>query len=867
MLHFTDGSISYHRAGQPRSQESVSLDPLEVSRALQPGSYRISSPDDPAYAAARQPDAVSRKTKGQAFTWICEDWDPQAGCRNLRTDDHVKMHWIYLELPDTLQPGKHYLLMLDQLAAGTDTLHISFSASYLHHSEALHVNNVGYSPEAPARFAYLYHWMGSGGGLDLSAWSGRPFYLADSAGRTVFTGTIRFRRSKTSDETGQPNDTPEQNFSGADVYECDFSAWKMPGTYRVMVPGIGSSFPFRLASDAYLEPFHQVMNGIYQQRSGIEIVSPWADQQRPAPHHPGLTPGFAGKLRYSSRRMQDLQEMDHSDADRAGIEAGFKGPIDTWGWYQDAGDWDGYVSHMKVPIELMTLYELAPQQFPDGQLRLPEAWNGLPDLLDEARWLLRYFCRTRAAMQAAGYGSGGVGGARVAGDWFGGDYAPDGVTFGSWQDTLRTWAVLGEDVFTSFCYAGLAAQFAWILQSEGLEDPEQIDWAAESQTAWAWAEAHTQSADFQAPHGLNVYQNRLYAAAALYRLTGDSAYHDQFIEDISEAEAGGGPIYSGSAIEEAWRYPMYLYLLMPGSRPVHRPTLQQLQSINAQSALNVLTAAEQRACRWGGNYYFPMLVGQATTPLISAGVLGFGVARRYAPDLAAQWKRAIYTTADYFLGTNPLNMTWITGVGERSPGEIFCLDSWYLDPAAYPRSGIVPYGPWLANSEPRPLGPWDPDFANKTLAPPVSQWPGHERWWNSRPTPLQAEYTIHQNLINAAVCYGLLAAGPDAQPDWEPYDESYVYKPDPVPVKWPAPALAPQPSPGGAFRILLPESWIGTGLALEVWDQAGRKTAIISFLQITASEQEVTLPLAAGLYYYQLRSGTRISTGKLLIAP
>ena len=44
------------------------------------------------------------------------------------------------------------------------------------------------------------------------------------------------------------------------------------------------------------------------------------------------------------------------------------------------------------------------------------------------------------------------------------------------------------------------------------------------------------------------------------------------------------------------------------------------------------------------------------------------------------WKSYIYTTADYMLGTNPLNMTMITGLGERYPEQIFHMDMWYLNP-------------------------------------------------------------------------------------------------------------------------------------------------------------------------------------------
>ena len=54
----------------------------------------------------------------------------------------------------------------------------------------------------------------------------------------------------------------------------------------------------------------------------------------------------------------------------------------------------------------MFLYEAFPDHFVDGELNIPGSGNGLPDLLDEARWLLRFYHRTRHAILAAGYGSG-----------------------------------------------------------------------------------------------------------------------------------------------------------------------------------------------------------------------------------------------------------------------------------------------------------------------------------------------------------------------------------------------------------------------------------------------------------------------------
>jgi hypothetical protein len=103
---------------------------------------------------------------------------------------------------------------------------------------------------------------------------------------------------------------------------------------------------------------------------------------------------------------------------------------DTWGWYQDAGDWDSYFTHLRVAQELLLVYEMGPRKLRTIELNIPESGNGVPDILEEAAWLPRFCQRLRAELQSRGWGSGGVG-LRVAGDAFGNDEKTLPVTAGS----------------------------------------------------------------------------------------------------------------------------------------------------------------------------------------------------------------------------------------------------------------------------------------------------------------------------------------------------------------------------------------------------------------------------------------------------
>jgi endoglucanase len=748
MVHFDDGFVVYHQIGQKRDNERAVVNPLSIVQASLVGAYTLQSSDDANYSTGQRPTQVGRKTKATEFTWLCQSWNN--GCTNT-SPDHAKEHWIYLTLPTDMVNGRTYTLNTGSLGTNASTWTFTFDENKIR-SEGIHVNQVGYHPAAAQKYGYLYHWAGDLGGIDFSAWNGRPFQLVTAnSGEVVFNGTVAFRLNKNNQETGQPNDTPNRNFAGADVWECNFSSFDTPGEYRLVIPGVGCSFPFTIGNNAYNPAFYAAIRSLYHNRSGIALQAPYTTFTRPAPHRSGVTPGFANKLKYSTFRTFDLGTYDGTTGDKAAIEARAKGTLtNTWGWYQDAGDWDGYYTHAQIPAWLLVLLESDPQRCPDGALNIPESGNGLPDLLDEARWLPAYFQRARKEITDKGWGTGGVPGARVFGDLWGED-APGGVGAGSWQDTQRDWYVLGEDPWMTYKYAGIAAHLAWIYQSNNWQDPSGIDWRTEAINAWNWAKNNTLPGDLTKNLDFPLRHVRMYAAAQLLRLTGESAYNDQFVADAPVS----WPTGNGSLSADDLQLAAFTYANLPDNlvNSTQKSTAIRLLTLGADEEL--LLTARRRACRWGGNFFFPMLVGQATTPIIGSGALGYLLYRKTEPSKANGYLDAMRTTADYFLGNNPLNMCWITGVGDRSPAAVFHLDWWYSGKTEV-LPGVTPYGPWL-NGDYGPLGPWNHMWANQFVYPVIDRWPGHERWFSQRTSPLAAEFTVHQNTRLTAMIYGLLS--------------------------------------------------------------------------------------------------------------
>ena len=138
------------------------------------------------------------------------------------------------------------------------------------------------------------------------------------------------------------------------------------------------------------------------------------------------------------------------------------------------------------------------------------------------------------------------------------------------------------------------------------------------------------------------------------------------------------------------------------------------------------------------------------------GAIAYTLARSTDPDRARKYLSALYTTCDYFLGTNALNQTWMTRVGPRCPTEIFHMDAWYNGKGNY-HEGLIPYSPWRKSKD-QGQGPWDVDWANPTAYPQIDKWPGNERWFSNRCSPMGSEFTIHQNIGPAAAIYGFLCA-------------------------------------------------------------------------------------------------------------
>jgi len=721
VLRFNDGYIQHNGYRQAQNQTLTFKFPLNIDLATNISSYTVTSSDDPDFATGIQPLRVSRKTKGRDYSNNC-NW-----VNSICDNDYINEHFIYLELPIKLKKGKTYVVEIAELAENytVDTLYVDFTKI---RSLAVHANQIGFKPNAPVKYAYLSHWMGDGGPLALDEYHGNKFNLIDQqTGQSVYQGIISKRLDIASATQLDLTRTPEQGYlSMSDVWECDFSEFSIPGEYVISVEGIGTSFPFKIDQDIYREAYYHATRQLYHQRSGIALEKLFTEWTRPRNLHPE---DKKIRFQYTTSRWLDWPNNAAENGVKADVYAKVLADykIDTWGWYMDAGDWDGYYNHLKIPRLLMTAFELAPQNFIDGELNIPESGNGIPDILDEARWLIDYFDRTRGP-------SGGIAGARIHPDFE--TKAVDNIP--SWEDE-RIWTISGEDHVTTYTFAGLSAHLAQLYYSINKNDLAD-ELKTKSQQAYEWARTNSNPA-------INDSHNaRLYAAASLYKLTGDEKYQDDFAYDFVRTTNARYAL-------DNFHFALWMYLT------TNRTTIDASLRNNALAQAiqyvdnEFIDTAEKRSFRVGFGWNFRTFLGQATTPLVFPALVMYHVTGD------KKYYRAALTSCDYVLGGNPADMSWMVGLGDQTPEQILHLDTWlHPDSRTTFIPGTIPYGPtspgdgWTPNN-----GPWSSDFAWNRIYPEKSHWPLHEGFFNNRYAVPTNEYTVHQTSAPAAAVYGLLS--------------------------------------------------------------------------------------------------------------
>jgi endoglucanase len=457
---------------------------------------------------------------------------------------------------------------------------------------------------------------------------------------------------------------------------------------------------------------------------------PYSQFSKPADHIPGLN-GF--KVFYSNFRHMDQGYWGDSlktDGQNAGFSflpqmaTNIEMPKAYGGWY-DAGDWDRHLEHLVAANMMLTMFEVAPTKFYDGQLNIPESGNDLPDLLDEAKFEIDFFLFHMRGP------TGGVSG------WLETSAHPDNSTNAA-TDVFKTWYQSAEEPVASFYTSASAAQLAHCFNLINKKDSAQ-KYLDEAILLYNWAQQ--ESAKHPGELGRSSgYERRMMASAWLYRMTSKSEYLEQFKEDYIRQIAGSKQKTISSIEQEMAILPFLMMKPAESEKAFHTNVLQHYKEYTDSIFLKT---ASDRACRWASDYNLPVVVGwQATTPQAFSLFM--------TNHLTGEQKYLDYgiTTCDYFLGGNAANLVWVTGIGENALNDIFVIESW-KDELEAPIPGIVPYGIIdidMVGKQWGDAGWWNPLLYYNSCYPHVKDWPVGELEFDSRYAPMIHEFTIWQNM-------------------------------------------------------------------------------------------------------------------------
>lgn len=665
--------------------------------------YKISSAGDNNYAGGVSPVEVFRKSKPIEQAQIAS-WD----------FDFALNHTLYLELPQPLQEGETY-----QISFGGDAVSpVSFAYDpEAVRSEAVHVSHLGFDPDDPAKVAFLSQWMGDGG--PLSYREGMAFQLVDEAtGAVVYEGQTELSKSKDS-----PEDRRGRNYTGTDVFEMDFSNFQKPGQYRVVVEGVGASFPFEIGEKTWESAFKVSARGLYHQRSGIALEQPYTDYERPRPFHPedGV------KVYQSTATLMDTSmglNLKKLDSFKALQDTRTQTLVpDAWGGWFDAGDWDRRIQHLSVSRLYLELAELNPGYFEQLDYNIPESGNALPDVVDEALWGLDLFRRLQTA-------DGGIpGGVESAGH-------PKGFE-GSWQES-QTVMVYGPDVWSSYIYAGVAARAAHLLKEYDAALASTYEDSAIRAMDWA-EQAYPQH---QGEHW-RIESERNLAAAELYRLTGGQSWHDLFLETTVFEDQQASTFVHGDHDQRDAAF-VYARLNLPS---VDQSIQKNARNALIQDAEGQMEAQAETAFKWNKNPWAPLGWGTGPTAPDAAGFLR----AHYLTNNPTYLEAGVLAT-QFAAGANPDNMVYTTGLGYRSPQDPMIADVRAV--GAEPPPGITVYGPLDLQ--------WQSFWATKQFedltGPAPKDWPTLESYFDVYYYIPATEFTIQQSMAPTAYTWGYLAA-------------------------------------------------------------------------------------------------------------
>ncbi|MFZ0732743.1 MAG: glycoside hydrolase family 9 protein [Candidatus Sulfotelmatobacter sp.] len=447
---------------------------------------------------------------------------------------------------------------------------------------------------------------------------------------TVQASTFEVKRASDNSTVfkGELSKPSQDADTGDSVQVADFSKLKKSGTYYLEVPGVGQSWTFSVGPDVFSRTYYLAMRGFYGQRCGTAV---------------DLGPEFPG---YSHPACHLKGEFHAS--------SGKQGERDNVGGWHDAGDYGRYVVNSGISTgTVLWTWEIFGPKLKKINLQIPESGNGSPDILNEARWNLEWMLKMQDD-------DGGVWHKQTS-EHFAGFVMPE-------DDHLPSEVIgTGQQPYKSTCATADLAAVAAI--AARVYSPFDVKFAAQNleaaRKAWLWTEKYP-NVTFANPPGISTGEygdsscsdERLWAAAELWRTTGEKTYNDYVVKQYpdfrSTLEKPAPEGWSDVAAMGLWTYAL-------GSRKGDDATVvADIRKRTSQAAKAIVESTAKNPYRvslrtsdyvWGSNG----VAASYGVELLVANVL--------TPD--PSFVETALDNLHYLLGRNTFSLSWVTQVGEN----------------------------------------------------------------------------------------------------------------------------------------------------------------------------------------------------------
>jgi hypothetical protein len=602
-------------------------------------------------------------------------------------------------------------------------------ADPLRYNPAIHVNQEGYLPAYPKKAAVGYY-LGNLGEMTIPTAS---FSLVNvQSGAAVHHGTMTLRP----DVGYIYTPTPYQQ-----VWEADFSSFTTPGEYRLAVPGMGASLPFRINEGVGMIFARTYALGLFHQRSGYHVAMPFtrfthgADHMAPASVPVNASAPFAftwttisnyASVVNSDNPPQIAPRLTQPSAQLYPFVR--QGPVDASGGHFEAGNYSRVTWNCAQLVHiLMFAVDSLPGVAALDNLGLPESGDGISDVLQEAKWEADWLMKMQDTDGGFYYTTYPINRAYEFGV-----LPEDGDPEVVWPKNTST---------TAAAVAALAQCASSPAFKQAYPQAASNYWAS-ARLGWQFL------TNAIATHGLDgAYQRVMHfgddftdrddlawAACELFLATGEQQYRTRLESWFPD------PTDSGTARWGwRWMHASYGNAIRSYAGAVGSGRLQagQINQDYLAKCISVITNSGNDNLRWSQENAYGTSFPDAAKRLRSAGwyfsseqAFDLVVAQRFSPNAA--YVDAILRNLNYEVGCNPVNVSYVTGLGWKRQRQLVDLYS-YIQHRTLPKTGIP-----IGNIQDGFYPTWTYGWELSSLCFPsdgasTAPYPFYDRWsdaWN-----------------------------------------------------------------------------------------------------------------------------------------